>query len=211
VFAAPFDVLFSDFDVVEPDLLYLSKERAAGVLTPKHARGAPELVAEIGSKSTRKRDETIKRRLYERSGVAEYWLIDPQLDVVKVYRRVGEGYQRVAELAMEHGDVLTTQLLPGLDLPLAKIFKARRESRLFLRAWLKPSSSTAMEMSRRGISSSPRPAPVPESWSSRNGGASIPESRRWRIALVSLGSWRSRRISTTGNWPVTLRWTKRRA
>lgn len=123
VFAPPFDVLFSDFDVVEPDLLYLSKERAAGVLTTKHARGAPELVVEIGSKSTRKRDETIKRRLYERSGVAEYWLIDPELDVVKVYRRVGEGYQRVAELALARGDVLSTPLLPDLDLPLTKIFE----------------------------------------------------------------------------------------
>lgn len=71
VFAAPLDVVFSDFDVVEPDLLYLSKARAAEVLTSKHAKGAPDLVVEIGSKGTRKRDETIKRRLYERFGVSE--------------------------------------------------------------------------------------------------------------------------------------------
>src|SRR5439155_19773931 len=44
VFHAPYDVVFSDFDVVEPDLLYLSLERAAAVITPKHLRGAPELV-----------------------------------------------------------------------------------------------------------------------------------------------------------------------
>ena len=124
VFAAPFDVVFSNFDVVEPDLLYLSKERAAAVLTSLHAKGAPDLVVEIGSKGTRKRDETIKRRLYERFGVAEYWVIDPELDLVKVYRRAGERYERVAELALENGDVLTTPLLPGLNLPLAKIFEA---------------------------------------------------------------------------------------
>jgi Uma2 family endonuclease len=123
VFMAPLDVVFSDFDTVEPDLLYLSNARVATVLTPKHAKGAPDLVVEIGSKGTRKRDETIKRRLYERFGVSEYWVIDPQIDTIKVYRRAGDRYKRAAELSLEDGDVLTTPLLPGLDLPLAKIFE----------------------------------------------------------------------------------------
>jgi len=123
VFYAPYDVVFSDVDVVEPDLLYLSNERAAEVLTPLHAKGVPELVVEIASKGTRKRDETIKRRLYERSGVSEYWVVDPALDVVRVYRRAAEGFGRAVELSREAGDVLTTPLLPGLDLPLARIFR----------------------------------------------------------------------------------------
>ena len=72
VFFAPFDIVFTKFDVVEPDLLYMSHERAATILTSKHIEGTPELVIEIGSPSTRKRDETIKRRLYQRSGVSEY-------------------------------------------------------------------------------------------------------------------------------------------
>ena len=54
VFVAPLDVVFSHFDVVEPDLLYLSNERAAQVITPLHVRGVPELVVEIASKGTRK-------------------------------------------------------------------------------------------------------------------------------------------------------------
>ncbi len=58
-FAAPFDVLFSDFDVVEPDLLYISNARSDEILTTKHVRGAPNLVVEIGSPGTRKRDETL--------------------------------------------------------------------------------------------------------------------------------------------------------
>lgn len=123
VFYAPYDVVFSEFDVVEPDLLYLSNERAAEVLTPLHAKGVPELVVEIASKGTRKRDETIKRRLYERSGVSEYWVVDPELDVVRVYRRAAEGFGRAEELSRETGDVLTTPLLPGLDLPLSRIFR----------------------------------------------------------------------------------------
>jgi Uma2 family endonuclease len=123
VFYAPYDVVFSDFDIVEPDLLYVSNERAAEVITPKHVRGAPELVVEIGSPGTRQRDETIKRRLYERAGVSEYWVVDPETDVVRIYLRSGERFGRAIELSREAGDVLTTPLLPGLDLPLARIFR----------------------------------------------------------------------------------------
>jgi Uma2 family endonuclease len=124
LFHAPYDVVFSLFDVVEPDLLYLSNERAAQVLTPLHAKGVPELVIEIGSKGTRKRDDTIKRRLYERSGVSEYWMVDPMIDAIRVYRREGDRFGRPLEMSREAGDVLTTPLLPGLELPLARIFKA---------------------------------------------------------------------------------------
>jgi len=82
LFYAPFDVVFSKFDVVEPDMLYMSNERASQVLTQANVQGAPEIVSEIGSPGTRKRDETIKRHLYERACVSEYWVVDPELDVV---------------------------------------------------------------------------------------------------------------------------------
>ncbi len=123
VFHAPVDVLFSRFDVVEPDILYVSNARAADILTPKHVTGSPNLVVEVGSPSTRRRDETIKRRLYERSAVEEYWVVDPDLDVVRVYRRVGDRFDRPVELSREAGDVLTTSLLPDLTLTLAEIFR----------------------------------------------------------------------------------------
>jgi len=124
VFHAPFDVVFSKYDVVEPDLLYLSNERASDALTPLHVRGVPELVIEIGSPGTRKRDETIKRRLYERAGVTDYWVVDPQIDTIRVYRREGNGFARVVELSAESSDVLTTTLLPGLEIPLSRVFKS---------------------------------------------------------------------------------------
>jgi Uma2 family endonuclease len=116
-------VVFSNVDVVEPDLLYLSNERLADVITPKHIRGAPELVVEIGSPGTRQRDETIKRRLYERAGVTEYWFVDPETGTVRVYGRRPNGFVRAVELSREAGDILTTDLLPGLELPLARIFR----------------------------------------------------------------------------------------
>ncbi len=124
LFHAPFDVVFSMFDVVEPDLLYLSNERAAEALTTLHVRGVPELVIEIGSPGTRKRDETVKRRLYERTGVSEYWVIDPELDAIRVYRREGDGFGRVDELSASASDVLTTSLLPGLEIPLSRVFRS---------------------------------------------------------------------------------------
>ena len=123
LFTAPYDVVLSQFDVVEPDLIYLSNERAAEIMTTLHLRGAPELVVEIGSPSTRQRDETIKRHLYERTGVSEYWFVDPELDVVRVYRREGERFTRPMELSREAGDTLTTPLLAGLSLPLDRIFR----------------------------------------------------------------------------------------
>ena len=123
VYYAPFDVVVTKFDVVEPDLLYMSNERATQVLTAANVQGAPELVVEIGSPGTRKRDETVKRRLYERAGVTEYWVVDPDLDAVRVYRRDGDHFSRPAELSAEAHDVLTTPLLAGLDLPLARIFR----------------------------------------------------------------------------------------
>jgi Uma2 family endonuclease len=84
--------------------------------------GPPDLVVEIVSPGTRKRDETIKKRLYEGFAVSEYWVVDPELDMIKVYRRSEERHARVAELSLENKDVLTTPLLPGLEMPLSRIF-----------------------------------------------------------------------------------------
>ena len=121
IFTAPLDVVFSDFDVVEPDLLFVSSDRAQ-VLTEKNVQGAPDLVVEIGSPATRRRDEKTKLQLYERFGVQEYWVVDPDLDVIKVYRLVEGRYQRAAELTLAAHDVLSTPLIPGLELSLADIF-----------------------------------------------------------------------------------------
>ena len=69
--------------------------------------GAPDLVIEIGSPSTRRRDETIKRRLYERFGVVEYWIVDPDIDAVRVHRAKDGHFGRAIELSAEAGDVLS--------------------------------------------------------------------------------------------------------
>ena len=124
LFHAPYDVVISRFDIVEPDLVFVSNARLA-TISELHLTAAPDLVVEIGSPGTRKRDETIKMRLYERSGVSEYWFVDPKTDVVRVYRRDGEVFGRPVELSRGAGDVLVSPLLPGLDLPLVRVFRER--------------------------------------------------------------------------------------
>ena len=100
-FSAPLDVVLSHYDVVEPDLLFVAGDQTA-IMTEKNIQGPPALVVEVLSKGTRKRDAQIKRRLFERTGVREYWLVDPELDTVQVFRPSTEGkLARVAELTAE--------------------------------------------------------------------------------------------------------------
>jgi Uma2 family endonuclease len=121
VFAAPFDVAFSEHDVVQPDLLFISNERAE-ILTDKNVQGTPDLVAEILSERTRQLDEKIKLDLYDRFGVLEYWMFDPVRKDVRVFRRVGDRLRLVAELSAKARDVLTTPLLLGFELSLTALF-----------------------------------------------------------------------------------------
>ena len=120
LFFAPLDVLFSIYDVVEPDLLFVATERPA-IVEAANVRGAPNLLVEVLSPSNRRHDEVRKRGLYERAGVDEYWLVDPEAETVKVFRRDGERYGRPL-LSGPDGDVLTTPQLPGLEVVLAAVF-----------------------------------------------------------------------------------------
>jgi Uma2 family endonuclease len=123
VFLSPLDVVLSHYDVVEPDLLFVAGDQSA-IMTEKNIQGPPALVVEVLSKSTRKRDAQTKRRLFERTGVREYWLVDPELDTVQVFRPSPEGrLARVAELSAEEGESLTTPLLPGCAIDLRELFR----------------------------------------------------------------------------------------
>jgi Uma2 family endonuclease len=122
VFSAPCDIVFSDTDIVQPDLLFISAEHAS-IVTEKNVQGAPDLVIEITSPSTRKTDEVIKRKLYEQYGVGEYWVVDPELEMVKVYRRVNGRYERILELSKEANNILSTPYLPSWTMPLSEVFE----------------------------------------------------------------------------------------
>jgi Uma2 family endonuclease len=122
VFVAPVDVYFSEHDVVEPDVLYVSSGNAHRV-QELFVDGAPDLVVEVVSPSSRHIDKVRKLRLYEAHGVKEYWLAYPKTDTIEVYRRTADGRLELqASLSLAAGDVLETPLLPGLRIPLGEIF-----------------------------------------------------------------------------------------
>jgi Uma2 family endonuclease len=122
VFLSPLDVLFTQWDIVEPDLLFVAADQT-DILTELNVQGPPALVVEILSRGTRKRDLTIKRRLFDRGGVREYWAVDPKLHLVMVFARQKDGsFPQVATLSRDRDDVLTTGLLPGLTIQLNELF-----------------------------------------------------------------------------------------
>jgi len=125
IFPAPFDVLLSSHDIVQPDVLFVSAARL-GIVTEAHVKGAPDLAIEILSDSTRRRDETLKRDRYEQLGVQEYWILDGSRKSVRIFRRTqGSGFGAATELTAAAGQVVTTPLLPGLELPLRDIFNSQ--------------------------------------------------------------------------------------
>ncbi len=123
VFHAPFDCVFSFFDVVEPDLLVVTNDQRE-ILTKRNVRGAPALVVEILSESSSARDRRTKRALYERVGVREYWVVDPDGNTIAVHRLEKPGRFRFPQvLSAANGDRIATPLLPGFALDLAKLFR----------------------------------------------------------------------------------------
>jgi len=98
VFIAPYGVEFpATGEGVQPDIVFVSGERR-DTITEAGIVGAPDLVVEILSPSTAGRDRTIKLRLYEREGVREYWIVDPDENVVDVWRFGEEGaHERFTE------------------------------------------------------------------------------------------------------------------
>jgi Uma2 family endonuclease len=120
-FFAPTDVLLSDHDIVQPDLFFISRERAS-IAAEKNVEGSPDLVIEILSRSTSRLDKGPKLQAYDRTGVGEYWMFDPFRQGVQPLERMDGRLRPKPFLSAAAGDVLRSPLLPGFELPLAEIF-----------------------------------------------------------------------------------------
>lgn len=119
VFTAPCDVLLSDISVVEPDLIFVSRENRR-VLLPKHIRGAPDLVVEVLSPSTAQVDLNAKKQLYARHGIPNYWRLDPD-----TYQFVAEVLENgtYRQVALAHGnEIVSAPPFPDLAISLAEIW-----------------------------------------------------------------------------------------
>ncbi len=119
VYVAPFDVVLSDLDVVQPDLLFVSNQRSR-IITPENVQGAPDLVVEILSPTTATRDTTFKRVLYSRHGVREYWIVDTEEETITVLLPGKRGLE-VAEVCGA-GERLTSAALRGFRLNIDDVF-----------------------------------------------------------------------------------------
>jgi len=106
-------------EVVQPDILYISRERSR-IITEEEIQGAPDLVIEILSPATAERDRTYKKTLYARHGVKEYWIVDPGARSVEVFSLGEKGFELVKAYGAD--EVLTSPLLPGLAVPLKDVF-----------------------------------------------------------------------------------------
>lgn len=121
VWIAPLDVHLPGGDIVEPDLLFVSKANES--IIQDWIRGAPDLLIEIVSPSNPERDRIVKRDLYARNGVGEYWIVDTEARAIEVLRLSGGTYAPAGYFVT--GTALTTKTLPGLELPVEQVFRSQ--------------------------------------------------------------------------------------
>jgi Uma2 family endonuclease len=128
VLYAPFDIKLSAWTVLVPDVVYFTASRFADVVNEKHATAAPDLVVEILSPGTRRRDLGRKRAVYDREGVGEYWIVDPDAHTITVLRRPRSdaGLTDVTVRALANDDTLESPLFPGLKTRLRDVFRSAR-------------------------------------------------------------------------------------
>ena len=112
--------VFSNFDAVIPDLVFVSNERWTQIVANDRFNAAPDIVIEVLSpgNENRRRDLDAKRRLYHKYGVQEYWVIDQQNPSVLIYR-----YTRTEEVVFKASDTLKSDLLPGFEISVENLFK----------------------------------------------------------------------------------------
>jgi len=119
LYHSPLDVVLSQENVVQPDILFISKN-SSEIITEENIQGAPDLTIEILSESTAGRDRTLKKTLYAKYGVKEYWLVDPETKTIEVLGLTERGFIRKSYY--REGETLTSPVLKGLRIDLKEVF-----------------------------------------------------------------------------------------
>ncbi len=119
VYDAPIDLLLDSHTVVQPDLLVIRTENLS-IVGEKNLQGPPDLVVEILSPSSRRRDRLVKFEAYARLGVPSYWIVDPEKQTIEVYEKEGENYR--LECRATPPGPLKVRRFPEVALPLAGLF-----------------------------------------------------------------------------------------
>ncbi|HZA35677.1 MAG TPA: Uma2 family endonuclease [Vicinamibacterales bacterium] len=117
---SPIDIVFSEYDVLQPDVVFFRRERAHLVDLDRANRHAPDLCVEILSPSTEATGRGRKLQMFALYGVPEYWIVDPVHETIEVHRFEGGGY-RLAQCASAD-DEIPSAVLPGTALHARRIF-----------------------------------------------------------------------------------------
>lgn len=120
VFVSPLDIVFSEYNVLQPDVIFFQASRLHLIDLDKVTRHAPDLAVEVLSPSTRKRDRGRKMHIYLRYGVKEYWVVDPVNRSIDRYELTDDGYALVQSAS--ETDTLRSRLLPELQIPTSSLF-----------------------------------------------------------------------------------------
>jgi Uma2 family endonuclease len=113
------DMRLSPGTVLIPDLSFILTHRL-DIIGPRAIEGPPDIVVEILSPGTRRRDSTTKRALYARFGVREYWVVDPEARSVTTLALAGDQYETIP---IKQADMVHSRVLPRLALSLQAVFK----------------------------------------------------------------------------------------
>jgi Uma2 family endonuclease len=122
VFIAPYDIVFSKWTALEPDLLFIRKERRS-IITDANVQGAPDLVIEILSPSNKAHDRKTKLVAYAKARVPELWYFDPE-DRTGEILNLGTGGRYVVTSALSGNDAIVSKVLSGLSLTLDEVFRS---------------------------------------------------------------------------------------
>ena len=120
VFFAPCDVIFSNINVMQPDILFISKENYK-ILTVLNIQAAPDLLVEILSPSSIENDRIFKKLVYEKFGVKEYWIVAPQEEIIEVWALKDTRFQLFHKA--KKIEKFKSKLLENLELDLSLIFR----------------------------------------------------------------------------------------
>jgi Uma2 family endonuclease len=115
VFVAPTAVILDDENALEPDVVFVSRDRI-DIVTERAIEGAPDLVVEVLSDSSRAGDRGLKQRLYARMGIPHYWLIDPRARTLEALGLVETEYRQLGTYSVDQR--FRPELFPGLEIPI---------------------------------------------------------------------------------------------
>lgn len=120
VFVAPYDVVLTDTDIVQPDIVFVSRAKAS-IVTAENIRGVPDLLVEVLSESNPEYDTRDKRHIYARCGVPFYWMVDPANKTLTELQLVDRDYARVVQC--KDGDTFTPRLFAELTVEVDSLWR----------------------------------------------------------------------------------------